>query len=316
MHSKIYLKQTISNKSHQELMSVPLSHQRGVFRCIHGGKIKHCYIWLAIMINCKIQGRQLVVGCKVSSFSGVGQQIALVHIFPTEKQLSINRVLQGEKDVGWETPMSSLNWNTAASQQDWEPHISQQQETSDTCHLQKASAQAQVLPQTETLLAHTERAALFAIENYSSSQFLGDVIFSEHYFPHIKRCHPHHCNAFLHTCTPHLKPQESRSPDAVTWGAQPQGLTRHLSNNTTLKPGLQQFSVQFWARFLLGESGKGPCLYRSSYLKAVIINEAGSISSLIVDETPNHRWYHKTAISPVAPDTLGWLIFFFPLRAE
>lgn len=72
-HSKIYLKQTISNKCHQELMSVPFSHQRSVFRCIHGGKIKHCYIWLAIVINCKIQRRQLVVGCKVSSFSGIGQ---------------------------------------------------------------------------------------------------------------------------------------------------------------------------------------------------------------------------------------------------
>lgn len=89
-------------------MSVPFSHQGSVFRCIHGGKIKHCYIWLAIVINCKIQGRQLVVGCKVSSFSGVGQQIALVHIFPTEQQLGIDGVLQGEKDVGWETPISSL----------------------------------------------------------------------------------------------------------------------------------------------------------------------------------------------------------------
>lgn len=108
-------------------MSVPLSHQRSVFRCIHGSKIKHCYIWLAIVINCKIQGRQLVVGCKVSSFSGVGQQIALVHVFPTEQQLSINGVLRGEKDVGWETPISSLNWNTAVSQHDWEPYSNKKQ---------------------------------------------------------------------------------------------------------------------------------------------------------------------------------------------
>lgn len=82
----------------------------------------------------------------------------------------------------------------------------------------------------------------------------------------------------------------------------------------------QQHHIQTWivAAFLLfisglgfffGQSGEGPCLYRSSYLKAMIINKAGSISSLIVDETPNHSWYHKTAISPVVPDRLGWFFF-------
>lgn len=82
----------------------------------------------------------------------------------------------------------------------------------------------------------------------------------------------------------------------------------------------QQHHIQTWivAAFLLfisglgfffGQSGEGPCLYRSSYLKAMIINKAGSISSLIVDETPNHSWYHRTAISPVVPDRLGWFFF-------
>lgn len=68
-------------------------------------------------------------------------------------------------------------------------------------------------------------------------------------------------------------------------------------------------AVHFWAGFFFCQSGEGPCLYRSSYLEPVIINKAGSISSLIVDETPNHRWYHRTAISPVVPDRPGWGFF-------
>ena len=159
-HSKIYLKQTISNKRHQELMSVPLSHQCSIFRCIHGSKIKHCYIWLPIVINCKIQGRQLVIGCKVSSFSGIGQQIALVHIFPTEEQLSINVVLQGEKYAELDTSTilsGSEHCSLIASV--WQLHISQHKKPSEIFHLlQKVHTQTQVtvLPQTGTLYANTE----------------------------------------------------------------------------------------------------------------------------------------------------------------
>lgn len=301
-HSKMYLKQAVSNKGHQELMSVPLSHQCSVLRGIHGGKIKHCHIWLPIVINCKIQGRQLVVGCKVSSFSGVGQQIALVHIFPTEQQLSVNGILQGQEDVGWETPISNIlselercspthltatrNKGRLSS-----PPKSQCRETGTAPEKLSLPTLNEQLCLQGRIIAPPSSLVMWCFQNIASLTSK-DVTHITARLLHTQKSVP-----------PHLKAQESRDTAAVRCGAQPQGLTSQ-----------EQLHIQTWMvaallLLILGWGGEGPCLYRSSCLKAVIINKAGSISSLIMDETPNHRWYHRTPISPVVPDTLG--CFFF-----
>lgn len=303
----MYLKQAVSNQGHQELMSVPLSHQRSVLRGIHGGKIKHCHIWLPIVINCKIQGRQLVVGCKVSSFSGIGQQIALVHIFPTEQQLSVNGVLQGQEDVGWQTPISNILaelercslTHLTTTRNKW--HLSSPPKSQ--CTKTGTAPEKLFLPRLNEQLCLQGRIitppsslVMWCFQNIASLTSKDVTHITARLFcTHRKVCPTSETTG------------EQRHCCCEVWGSS-QGLTSQ-----------EQLHIQTWivAALLLlilgwvffGQSGEGPCLFRSSCLKAVIINKAGSISSLIVDETPNHRWYHRTPISPVVPDTLG--CFFF-----
>lgn len=67
-------------------------------------------------------------------------------------------------------------------------------------------------------------------------------------------------------------------------------ISLNISLTTHLNLDRRSFSVVLvWAGLFFGQSGEGPCLYRSSYLKPVIISKAVSIYSLIVDETPNRR---------------------------
>lgn len=75
-------------------MAVPLAHHGCVLGGVHAGEVEHGYVGLAVMVDGKIQGGQLVVGGEICSLTGVRQQGGLVHVSSGQKQLSVCVVLQ------------------------------------------------------------------------------------------------------------------------------------------------------------------------------------------------------------------------------
>lgn len=75
-----HLQKAVSNQSHQELVSVLLPYECGIFRRIHAGEVEHGHVGLSIMVHGVIQRRKLVVGAEVSRLPGVGEQSLLIDV--------------------------------------------------------------------------------------------------------------------------------------------------------------------------------------------------------------------------------------------
>lgn len=88
-----YLKETVTNECHQQLVPKSLPDQSGVLRGVHACEVKHRHIRLPAVVRGIIQRGELVVGAKVSSLSGVAQKSFLVDIFTAQQQLSLGVVL-------------------------------------------------------------------------------------------------------------------------------------------------------------------------------------------------------------------------------
>lgn len=88
-----HLQQTVTHKRHQQFVTMPLAHHGGILWRIHAGEVKHGYVGLAVVVDGKVQCRQLVVGGEIRSLTGIRQQRSLVHVSPGQQQLRVSIVL-------------------------------------------------------------------------------------------------------------------------------------------------------------------------------------------------------------------------------
>ena len=109
----MYLKQTVPHKRDHQLMSVLLPDQGSILWCIHAGEIKHGHIWLSVVVDGIVQGRELVVCAKISCLTGVGEQRFLVDIVSTQQAICFYVVLNGNYTMkvlrrGWWSTVNTL----------------------------------------------------------------------------------------------------------------------------------------------------------------------------------------------------------------
>lgn len=88
-----YLKQTISHQCNQQLVSMFLPDQGGVFWGVHAGEVKHGYIRLSVVVDGVVQGWQLVVCAKISRFTSIWEQSFLIDVVRTQKPFSFHVIL-------------------------------------------------------------------------------------------------------------------------------------------------------------------------------------------------------------------------------
>lgn len=93
------LQQAVAHQRHQEVVAAALAHHGSVVRRIHAGEVKHGNVGLAVVVDGKVQGGQLVVGGEVCGLTGVRQQRCLVHISPGQQQLRVGVVLPHKSHV-------------------------------------------------------------------------------------------------------------------------------------------------------------------------------------------------------------------------
>lgn len=91
-----YLQEAVPHQRHQQLVPVLLPDQGGVLRGVHAGEVKHGHVRLPVVVKGKVQRWELIVGGKVSSFTGVGAQCFLADVVGSEQPLRLYEVLRSD----------------------------------------------------------------------------------------------------------------------------------------------------------------------------------------------------------------------------
>lgn len=94
-----YLHQAVSNQTHQQLLPIPLSDQRGVLSAVHAGEVKHGHVGLAGGVLHELEVRQFPTCGEVGCIVGVEAQSLMVHVGRRQQLLGVAGVLRRQREA-------------------------------------------------------------------------------------------------------------------------------------------------------------------------------------------------------------------------
>ena len=89
-----YLQQTVSNKSHQQPVTIFLHNTRGVLSHKHRCEVEHGHIRLPVMIDSILKEGELLIGGEICCFKSVGHERLLVYVVTIQQCNCICMILR------------------------------------------------------------------------------------------------------------------------------------------------------------------------------------------------------------------------------